>query len=188
MYSKSEKTDFLVCGSGIAGLCFALEASKHGEVIIVTKKEAFESNTYYAQGGIATVFSSKDSFDLHIQDTLNAGDGLCREDVVEIVVKSGPEMIKYLVSLGVSFTKLNHHAQWEFDLGREGGHSRRRILHVEDLTGREVEKVLVNKAKENSNIRFLENHIAIDLVTTKKLNKSETNNYCLGCYVMDKKT
>jgi L-aspartate oxidase len=133
--------DFLVIGSGIAGLTFALKAARHGSVAIVTKKETIEASTNYAQGGIASVLAPDDSFQLHIQDTLTSGDGLCHQDVVELVVRSGPPRIRELVNLGVAFNRKQMEEE-VYDLGREGGHSRNRIVHAQDMTGRAVEKVL----------------------------------------------
>lgn len=183
------KTDFLVIGSGIAGLCFAIKVSPYGSVAIVTKKSSVESSTNYAQGGIATVIDSEDSFDLHIQDTLRAGDGICHPNVVEMVVRSGPERIRELVEWGVPFTKTKKRGKLIFDLGREGGHSRRRILHCKDLTGREVEQILLKKVAEDPHIQLFENHICIDLITSKKLGfKNGNKNICYGVYVLDNKT
>lgn len=156
-------TDILVLGSGIAGLSFALEAAEAGEVLICTKRDAEESNTRYAQGGIATVLDREDSFELHVADTLRAGAGLCKRDRVELCVRSGPERIRWLIEKGVRFAQLSRNAQIEFDLGREGGHSRRRILHVADLTGREVERVLLEHVASHPNIRVLEDFMGVDL-------------------------
>ena len=139
-----EKTDFLVLGSGIAGLFFAIKASQIGEVIIVTKKDKSESNTNYAQGGIACVFDKDDKFEYHIEDTLKAGAGLCHKDVVEMVVKEAPKRIKELISLGTKFTESKESPD-TYELGKEGGHSRRRILHSGDFTGREIERTLLEK-------------------------------------------
>lgn len=157
------KTDFLVIGSGIAGLSVSLELAKYGDVIIATKRKAEESNTLHAQGGIATVLSKDDSFELHVSDTLTAGAGLCNREIVELCVRSGPERIEWLIEQGVVFTKMSKDATLEFDLGREGGHSRRRVLHVQDLTGREVEKVLLARVRECPNIEVIENLMALDL-------------------------
>src|SRR5512139_518839 len=123
-----ERHDFLVIGSGVAGLSFALKAAARGTVAIVSKREARASNTWYAQGGIASVWSDQDRFDLHIEDTLTAGDGLCHRDVVELVVRGGPDRIRELVDLGCSFSR-DEGPGAGYDLGMEGGHSRRRILH-----------------------------------------------------------
>ena len=163
------QTDYLIIGSGIAGLMVALKVADSGTVAIVTKKQAVDSNTNLAQGGIASVFDQQDSFDLHIQDTLDAGDGLCNPDVVHQVVVGGPERIRELMEIGVSFNtegeSPGENGSKPFDLGREGGHSRNRIVHAHDMTGREVEQVLLSRARQNRNIRFYENHIAIDLIT-----------------------
>ncbi len=180
-------TDILVFGTGIAGLFFALSVDPYYEVIMLTKEGMDESATKYAQGGIASVVSADDSFRFHIDDTLRTGDGLCKPEVVKLVVESGPKVIKKLLSFGVSFTKKDEN---NFDLGMEGGHTKRRILHVSDLTGKEVEKVLLEKALERENIKILEKRIAIDLITTKKLYGLSfgEENRCFGAYVLDKRT
>lgn len=170
------ETDFLVIGSGIGGLTFALKVCNYGNVLIITKKEKAESNTNYAQGGIAAVISPDDSFESHIQDTLKAGDGLCKLEVVEEIIKEAPERIKELIEIGVQFTKSENGES--FDLGKEGGHSHRRVLHATDLTGREIERALLNAVSEQPNIRILENVIAIDLI--KEVNR------CIGCYALNK--
>jgi L-aspartate oxidase len=144
------QTDYLVIGSGIAGLSFALYASRYGKVAIVTKKEKIEGATNYAQGGIASVIDPTDDFEYHVRDTLQAGDGLCHEDVVRMVVQEGPTVIRELISWGVSFSKDEYTNS--LDLGREGGHSKRRIVHAEDRTGHEIERVLLDKMEENNNI------------------------------------
>jgi len=172
--------DVLVLGSGIAGLSYALKASKHGRVALVTKKSDTESNTNYAQGGIATVFSEDDSFDLHINDTLTAGAWLCHQDAVEILVKEGPERVRELVRLGVRFSK----EHGKFALGREGGHSRRRILHAADLTGREIERALVAQVKSRFDIKLFEHDIALDLLTAEE----DGRIICGGAYVLDAET
>lgn len=179
------RTDFLVIGSGIAGLIFALEAGKYGKVSIITKKDRMETSTNYAQGGIASVFDPDDSFELHIQDTLKAGDGLCHEDVVRMVVTEGPKQIKELEELGVNFTKKSKNNG--LDLGMEGGHSRRRIVHTKDRTGHEIERSLLERIEDNPNIEIYENHMAIDLITKSKrgIVVSETKETCLGAYVLD---
>jgi L-aspartate oxidase len=129
--------DFLIIGSGMAGLTFALKTARLGTVAIITKKQRAESNTNYAQGGIAAVMADDDSFDLHVIDTLKAGAGLCQEDVVRTIVGEGPALVRELIELGVRFTAGETPDQ-QFDLGREGGHSKRRILHAGDITGREI--------------------------------------------------
>ncbi len=180
--------DYLVIGSGIAGLTFALKAARSGSVAIVTKKDKLETNTNYAQGGIASVFGQDDSFDLHIHDTLNAGDGLCHPEVVDFVVRTGPERIKDLLELGVSFNRgLDPNL---FDLGREGGHSRNRILHAQDMTGKAVEKVLMAAAESDPNIVIFENHLVMDLVIQHQSMKTGSvdlyqRDTCRGAYVLD---
>lgn len=182
-------TDFLVIGSGIAGLFFSIKASKYGEVYLITKKERSESNTNYAQGGIACVLNKSDSFEAHINDTLNAGAGLCHRDVVEMVVKEGPERIKDLIELGTKFTPAPENDENYFDLGKEGGHSARRILHAGDFTGREIEKALLEQIKDIPNIKVLENHLAIDLLIESKIKKATLQkDRCLGAYILDETT
>ena len=183
------QTDYLVIGTGIAGLSFALKAAETGTVAIVTKKEKAEGSTNYAQGGIASVFDPDDSFEFHLSDTLESGVGLCHEDVARMVVQGGPEKIRELISMGVQFT---HQAKAKdtLDLGREGGHSKRRIVHTKDLTGREVERILLERADENENIRIYEDHMAVDLITKSKMIRrgiitSETRESCWGAYVLD---
>ncbi|MBW2406075.1 MAG: L-aspartate oxidase [Deltaproteobacteria bacterium] len=195
------KTDFLIIGSGIAGLTFALKVAEFGDVALVTKKGIMDSNTSYAQGGIASVFGKLDSFDLHIQDTLASGDGLCNHDVVEMVVKNGPDRIRELIDLGVHFNLKRDRSSFsesfeietDLDLGREGGHSQKRIVHAHDMTGKEVESVLVEHVKNNPRIHLFENHIAIDLITISTRMKrglitTTHEDYCCGAYVLDRQT
>lgn len=179
------KTDVLIIGSGIAGLFAALKISEFADVIIVTKKEKAESNTNYAQGGIASVISQRDSFDKHIEDTLIAGAGLCKRESVELMVKEGPDRIKDLISVGTQFTKRDG----DFDLAREGGHSMPRILHAKDFTGKEIERALIEAVAQKKNIQVLENYVAIDLltehnITYKNLSKLENQN-CWGAYLLN---
>lgn len=176
------ENDFLVIGSGIAGLSFALQAANHGKVALVTKKEITESATNYAQGGIASVFSEEDTFDSHSEDTMVAGAGICHEDVVKMVVEEGPGVIRTLIEWGVQFTTRGD----SYDLTREGGHSKRRIFHADDLTGREIERALVTAVFEHPNIEVFENHTAIDLISESKLLKKNCEpNRCFGAYVLD---
>lgn len=191
------KTDFLIIGSGIAGLMFALEVADHGMVALVTKKAAMDSNTNLAQGGIASVFDELDSFDLHIQDTLDSGDGLCNRDVVEMVIKDGPARIRELIQMGVQFNLRPPdpagNGDLKLDLGREGGHSQNRIVHAQDMTGKEIESVLVERAKAHPQIRFFENHVAIDLITCSTRIKrgmvtTTHEDFCCGAYVLDRET
>jgi L-aspartate oxidase len=181
--------DTLVIGSGIAGLTYALKIADRRKVAVVTKKEKIETSTNYAQGGIASVLSPDDSFDLHIQDTLNSGDGLCDSDVVEMVIKNGPNRIQELAEMGVRF-QLSQQDSLPFDLAREGGHSRSRIVHAQDMTGKEVERVLVAMAEDHPNISIFENHIAIDLIVECHLLKrglltTQRQERCWGAYVLD---
>lgn len=181
--------DMVVIGSGIAGLSFALKAAAHGRVAIVTKRAKNESNTSYAQGGIASVTSPEDSFELHIRDTLEAGAGLCREEIVRCIVSEGPARVKELIDLGVAFDERDtgENGLHELDLGREGGHSKRRILHARDVTGREIERALLENIAKNPRITMLENHMAVDLITLAKLGFS-SDNRVLGVYVLDEGT
>jgi L-aspartate oxidase len=152
----------LVLGSGIAGLTYALKTARFGDVVIVTKKDRAESNTNYAQGGVASVTDPTDSFELHVRDTLVAGAGLCRRDAVELVVRAGPGLVAELIDFGARFTRGE---KGTLALGREGGHSRRRIVHAKDLTGHEIERALLAAVEENPRIRVLEDHLALDLWT-----------------------
>jgi len=183
--AKQRSFDFLVIGSGIAGLTFALKVAKVGTVAIITKKQRAESNTNYAQGGIAAVMAKDDSYELHVHDTLTAGAGLCREDVVRTIVSEGPALVRELIEFGVKFTE-QENARGQFDLGREGGHTRRRVLHAGDITGREIERALLAVVAADKNITVLEHMLAIDLITTQKLGMSGPNR-CLGCYALDEK-
>src|SRR5688572_2069993 len=163
--------DFLVLGSGIAGLSFALKVARQGRVAIITKKNSAESNTNYAQGGIAAVTSKEDSFEMHVRDTLEAGAGLCKVDVVRTIVQEGPARIAELIELGMKFSERElprSPGTRELDLGKEGGHSKRRILHAKDVTGREIEQALLDAVAERPSIQILENHFAVDLITTQK--------------------
>ena len=177
--------DFVVLGSGIAGLSFALKAAKHGSVAIFTKRERAESNTSYAQGGVACVTSVEDSFELHVRDTLVAGAGLCDEAAVRAIVTEGPDRIRELMSIGVHFDERDvEGGERELDLGREGGHSKRRVLHARDATGREIEQSLLRAVEAEPNVQLFENHMAVDLITTAKLGFA-TENRCVGVYVLD---
>ncbi len=182
------KFDFLVIGSGIAGLSFALKAAKHGSVAILTKGEAEESNTAWAQGGISAVLpegmrEEGDTLEKHVLDTLDAGAGLCNEDVVNQIVEGGADAIKELVNYGVEFDKEDS-TESNYSLGQEGGHTQRRILHHKDTTGLEIATSLIEAVKKNKNITLYESHFAIDLVTTGKLG-SITQDRILGAYVLD---
>ncbi len=181
-------TDFLVIGSGIAGLSFALKAAQHGSVTVITKGKLLESNTAWAQGGISAVLPEglrdpSDSCAKHSADTLDAGAGLCDEEAVRVIIEEGAETIDELVTWGTDFDK-NHNSPDRYSLGKEGGHSERRILHAKDTTGREIATSLIEAAKKDQNITLLENHYAIDLITTGKLG-SVTDDRILGAYVLD---
>jgi len=178
--------DFLVIGSGIAGLSFALKAAQSGTVAIITKKKSTESNTNYAQGGIAAVTSAEDSFECHVQDTLNAGAGLCKEDVVRTIVSEGPAIVRDLTEIGVRFSE-RENSRGEYDLGKEGGHTKRRVLHAGDITGREIERALLAAVAAEKNIAVFEHQLAIDLITTQKLHQPGPTR-CLGAYVLDEFT
>src|SRR6266566_4427689 len=192
--------DFLVLGSGIAGLTFALKVAPHGRVAIITKKNRAESNTNYAQGGIAAVTSKEDSVELHVRDTLGAGAGLCKENIVRTIIEEGPARIAELIELGMHFSEREiprSNGARELDLGKEGGHSKRRILHAKDVTGREIERALLTAVAAQPNIQIFEDHFAIDLVTTHKLGglteeasrpDSGPHNLCVGVYVLDTAT
>lgn len=181
-----KRTDFLVIGSGIAGLFFALKASKFGKVTIVTKAGLEDSNTRYAQGGIAAVFTEPDNFEKHIRDTLVAGDGLCNEDVVRMVVQEAPERIRDLVEMGVPFDRRE---DGSFDLAKEGGHTEYRILHAKDRTGEAIQKTLMEKVKNDPNIEIFERHFAIEILTQHHLGEEIKKNHpgikCYGAYVAD---
>jgi len=181
--------DLLVVGSGIAGLTFALKAAQCGTVAVVTKKDKLETSTNYAQGGIASVLGPDDSFQLHVQDTLNAGDGLCHGDIVELVVREGPDRIRELTELGVPFDHGISQAA-PFDLGREGGHTRNRIVHAHDMTGQAVERVLIAAAEANPNISIFENHLVLDLIIEHHSLKAgsatlQHQDLCRGAFVLD---
>lgn len=179
------KTDFLIIGSGIAGLSLAIKLSTLGKVTIITKKQKAESNTNYAQGGIAAVMDESDNFELHIADTLECGAGLCNEKAVRKIVSEGPERIKELIDLGTKFSKNNG----ELLLGKEGGHSRSRIIHSKDLTGKEVERALLSNIAKNKRIKIYEYYFAIDLLIYKNLKKKSGNkNRCYGIYALNVKT
>ncbi|OGP94119.1 MAG: L-aspartate oxidase [Deltaproteobacteria bacterium RBG_19FT_COMBO_56_10] len=181
------RSDFLVIGSGIAGLDFALKASKSGTVTLLTKRNISESATFYAQGGIASVLSEEDTFEAHIKDTLYAGAGLCDQEIVELVVRDGPARINELIELGVKFSE-RAGAGNGLDLGKEGGHSKRRIVHAEDLTGRAVEQALVAAVRSNPDITVFENHIAVDLISHSKFVASAEKEAGWGGDALDKET
>ncbi len=180
--------DYIVIGSGIAGLTFALKVAGHGRVAVVTKKNLSEANTQYAQGGIAAVTKPTDSIDLHVADTLRAGAGLCREDVVRSVIEEGPDRVQELIELGMDFTReetISADGERVYSLGKEGGHSKRRVLHTKDATGREVMRALLAALERAPSVSVFEDHFAIDLITTAKL-EDNTENRCVGAYVLNR--
>ena len=182
--------DYIVVGSGIAGLTFALKVAPHGRVAIVTKKNLAEANTHYAQGGIAAVTKPTDSLDLHVADTLRAGAGLCRESVVQAIVEEGPARVQELIDLGMEFTRedtISPDGERFYSLGKEGGHSKRRVLHAKDVTGREVMRALLAAIERAPNISVFEDHMAIDLIATGKLGH-EGDNRCVGAFVLNRET
>jgi L-aspartate oxidase len=181
----THRFDVLVIGTGIAGLSYALKVARFGTVAIITKKERAESNTNYAQGGVAAVMSKVDSFDLHVKDTLATGVGLCHRDAVETLVREGPDRLRELIDVGVRFTQRNG----VLDLGREGGHSVNRIVHAEDLTGREIERALLQAVEENPRITVFENHVALELLTEHHLTRRGPGDretiHCWGVYALN---
>ncbi len=180
--SPREHVDFLILGGGVAGLTFALEAADHGSVLVLTKRQRSEGSTQYAQGGVASVLGPDDRPELHVEDTLVAGAGLCHRDAVEVTVREGPDRIRWLLSLGVELDREGT----GLHLTREGGHSRRRIAHAKDTTGREIERALL-AACEARGIRLVEDQIAIDVVTSGKVGLGGPNR-ALGAYVLDRAT
>ena len=181
-----KQVDFLIIGSGIAGLSYALRVASKGNVCIVTKSKAEESSTNFAQGGIAAVMYDPDSYEKHIKDTLIAGAGLCDENIVRITITESTERIKELINWGTEFDKTEF---GKFDLAKEGGHSEYRVLHNKDHTGASIEKALLNEVKQHKNIEILENHFAIDLITEHHLgievNRHTPGISCFGAYVLN---
>jgi len=183
------KVDFLIIGSGIAGLSYALKVAAFGKVCLVTKGSAKDSNTIYAQGGIAAVMYTPDTYNKHINDTLICGHGLCDEEVVKMTIHDSTARVNELIGWGIDFDKTE---SGKFDLGKEGGHSESRVLHTKDNTGFEIEKTLLQKVKEHKNIEILENHFTVDIITEHHLgievNKKTKEITCFGAYVLDPKT
>ncbi len=177
------RSDFLIIGAGIAGLSLALKIADFGTVLIVAKRDASDSNTNFAQGGIASVLAKNDTFNLHISDTVKAGVGLCREHIVEMVVREGPARISELNRLGVEFTRDGR----DLSLSREGGHSRNRIVHCKDLTGREMERILLERVEEHPRIQLFPHHMAVNLITSRHLKNapSDSAGAIYGAYVLD---
>ncbi len=184
------KVDFLVIGSGIAGLCFALKAANYGKVCMITKANTDDTSTKYAQGGIAAVMYSPDTYEKHIQDTMVAGDELSDRHIVEITIRESTERVMELVEWGVDFDKTQ---SGKFALAKEGGHSEFRVLHHKDVTGLEIEQKLIAAAVKNPNIEILENHLAVEIITQHHLgievNRHMTSGItCFGAYVYNPKT
>ncbi|MEE9448261.1 MAG: FAD-dependent oxidoreductase, partial [Arenicellales bacterium] len=182
--NSSIQTPILIVGSGLAGLSLALKLAEDDFKVSVLSKRSIENgSTRWAQGGIAAVLTDEDSFESHINDTLNAGGDLCHQDAVEFAVKNGPEAIQWLIDQGTEFTREGD----DYHLTREGGHSHRRVIHAADATGREVHESLAQKCIKHSNINLYESHVAIDLITSRKLGLSGTNR-CLGLYALNTDT
>ncbi len=184
-----KEVDFLVIGSGIAGLSFALKVAEYGKVCILTKADASEGSTKYAQGGIAAVIYDTDSFEKHIQDTLIAGAGICDEETVRMTITEAPDRIKELIRYGIHFDK---RPDGLYDLHREGGHSNFRILHHKDNTGAEVERGLLEEIRNHPNIELIENQYAVEIITQHHLGQWVTHHTpdieCYGAYVLDSRT
>ena len=182
------QTDFLIIGSGLAGLNYVITVARKNpdkHILAVTKGNEDESNTKYAQGGVAIVHKSTDSFEKHIQDTLIAGDGLCDEEIVNMVINEGPKCLEELIQLGVNFDKDD---LGNFDLGKEGGHSENRVVHFQDITGHEIERSLIREVKELKNVQLLDHHFALDLITNHHAEVKETELSCYGAYVLNQRT
>ncbi len=192
MQKKILEFDVVVLGSGAAGLSAALKLAEKGlSVAVVTKRDIFDTNTRYAQGGVASVTDKDDSFDAHVKDTLTAGDHLCKADVVRRIVEAGPAAIRSLEKYGLHFTKRGEIGEEKnasgYDLGKEGGHSARRVLHSGDITGEEIEKTLVGACRRQPRIEIFENHVAVDIITSAKLGWMGED-FALGSYVLDAKS
>ncbi|NLF21541.1 MAG: L-aspartate oxidase [Lentisphaerae bacterium] len=183
---RIDDCDFLVVGSGIAGLMSAIHLAPYGRVLLITKKNSAESSSNYAQGGIACVMEPGDSFEQHVADTLDAGAGLCNETVVRRIIEDAPARIRELERMGVRFNA-SADRPGAYDLGREGGHSQRRVLHAGDITGQRVESVLLQRAQSTPGIRILEHVRLIDLITTSRL-ALPGGNRCVGAYALDRET
>ena len=182
--------DYIVIGSGLAGLTFALKIAEYGSVALITKDAVEESATRYAQGGIASVMAEDDSVDLHVTDTIEAGRGLCKEDVVRCIVREGPARVRELIQLGTRFTRTQ--GEDSFHLTREGGHSKRRILHADDLTGWEIERALIEAVNTKPNIEIYPYHMGIDIITRSnvdpKVQPGDKKDEALGLYALNEQT
>jgi L-aspartate oxidase len=188
MKNTPKNFDFIVIGPGLAGLTCAMELSRHGSVLVASKGDASECNSFYAQGGIACVIDPDDTIEAHMQDTLSTGCGLSEADVVREIVQGGYDRIHELEELGIEFDQRKRKGKKNsYDLGQEGGHSHRRVLHAGDITGQSMMQVLLARARENNNITIFENLMAVDLVTTEWIQYPGPNR-CIGAYFLDKKT
>ncbi|MFI5163636.1 MAG: L-aspartate oxidase [Bacteroidia bacterium] len=185
----TRKVDFLIIGSGIAGLSYALKVAPFGKVLMITKADESESNTKYAQGGIAGVMHAPDTYEKHVNDTLSCGDGLCDEEIVRMVIRESTERIKELIAWGAQFDKTS---SGEFDLGKEGGHSENRILHHKDNTGFEIERALLEQVHTHPNIEILTHHFSVDVITQHHLgmevNSRTPDKECYGAYILNNQT
>ncbi len=182
---QTNRFEVLIIGGGAAGLSLALSLPSNMNIAVITKNRETEGSTFYAQGGISAVLRPNDSFESHIEDTLNAGGGLCDEQAVKFTIENGPDAINWLSNLGVPFTTDKHkNGKKSWHLTREGGHSHRRVIHAADATGQALETTLINHVKHSSNIKLLDHHIAVDLITGKKIGLK--HNRCIGAYVLDK--
>ena len=177
MDRQEVNSDYLVIGGGISGLSLALKLASRGHVTVVVKNRLEESNTWYAQGGIASVLDPADSVENHIRDTIAAGAGLCREAVVRMVVSEGPRLVQELAEIGAKFDVDRSGA---YSLAQEGGHSHRRVLRSKDITGRVVAEALISQVRSNPQISVFEDHTAIDLLTTDKVAPDFSGNRCIG--------
>ncbi|MES2013032.1 MAG: FAD-dependent oxidoreductase, partial [Pseudomonadota bacterium] len=185
-----QQFDVLIIGSGLAGLSLALRTAEHKKVCLVSKRKINDSASNWAQGGIAAVLNDADTIEAHIQDTLIAGAGLCDKAVTKLVVEQSKQAVNWLIEQGVNFTRESDNSGYH--LTREGGHSHRRVIHAADATGHAVQTTLAEKVRQHPNITLLENHIAVDLITTRKVTDTKAqlmdSNACLGAYVLDNNT
>ena len=179
--------DVLIIGSGAAGMTLALQLDQDYRIAVLSKDEPNEGSTYYAQGGVAAVLDEYDSMESHIEDTLNAGAGLCHEDVVKFTVKHSPEIIDWLVEMGVNFDmEPNAKGAKQFHLTKEGGHSHRRVIHAADATGKEIALTLYNQLSQYPNVTFFKQFVAVDLINAHNIGRK--GNQCLGAYVLNLET
>ena len=186
MNTDQQQHDVLIIGSGASGLSLALQLAEHASVAVISKDTLSEGATYYAQGGVSAVLDTCDSIESHVQDTLNAGAGLCKPEIVKYVVEHGKQSIQWLVEMGVNFTKTETETgNYDYHLNQEGGHSHRRIIHASDSTGKAIETTLEQRVRQHPDIELFEHHTAIDLITGRKI--GQYDNRCLGAYIYNKK-